>query len=615
MVNLPAKQTVFSSITTRLALLLLALSTLFTLFLVAQQTRAYYYAQYAALEEAVESVFLVSQPGIERALWDLDIVALEALLAGIVAVPYVNHVQLVGNDGTRLAAGSNQALEYASTTFRLEWETRHLGELILSSPLDQIATETRRHLKTLIISNTAQIVSLALIMLILVQMLISRHLIELARQTRTATLHRRRTPFALNRTQRHGDELDAVVDALETLRRQVRTDISRRRKAEKKLQTYQRHLEALVQESDRSLSELNRIDDFMANVSMAFLQGHPDEHAQTLARVLRETGEALNVERLVVYRNDQECFRVIAYWTAEHVDIPPPEDRTLGQFHGDNDLHHRMLQRELISYDDVAQAAQNNDPAAKMLHDIGPTSIAMLSMLQQGDAYGLVTASYWHGPHQWTPFQHLLLTRFADVINPVLVQNEYVQELRSMQHRLLDANSTLSVLAETDDLTGLANRRRLYDHLATILQRAAQPVGILLLDIDHFKLYNDHYGHLAGDDVLRRMGAHLKSRMRQQDDLANRFGGEEFACIVQVHNSEELRLLAERLNQSVQDMGLIHEFSPTAEVVTVSIGAVFHDHQHRMVINDLLNLADQALYKAKKSGRNQVCLVHSQAPR
>lgn len=610
MAKLPSMHTLRSSITTRLALTLLVISTLFTVFLVAQQTRAFYEAQFMALEQAVNSVFLVSQPGIERALWDLDVDALAAQLQGVVAVPYVVYVDLTGNDGTSLNAGTLNTDHYTKTQFALAWEGRPIGILTLTSPLDQIAADTRSHLATLITSNIAQIVSLAIVMLILVQVLISRHLIELARQTSSSALHRRREPFALNRQHRN-DELDAVASALETLRRQVRLDMSRRRRAEKKLQSYQRHLESLVQESDRSLSELNQIDDFMADISMAFLQGHPDEYDQTLQRVLADAGQALDVERLVVYRNEQQCFRVVAYWTAENLDLPTPVDRLIGQFHGSNDLHQRMIHRELISYDSLAEAAHNQDAAAELLLGMGPTSLAMVSMLQQGDVYGLVTASYWHGTHHWTPHQHLLLSRFADVINPVMVQSEYVQELRSMQHRLLDANSTLSVLASTDDLTGLANRRALYDHLAMILQRATQPVGILLLDIDHFKPYNDNYGHLAGDEVLRRMGAHLKSRMRQHDDLANRFGGEEFACVVQVNNQKELQLLAERLNRSVQDMGIPHEHSPTADVITVSIGAVYHEHTTHLVINDLLNLADQALYRAKESGRNQVRLVES----
>jgi diguanylate cyclase (GGDEF)-like protein len=162
--------------------------------------------------------------------------------------------------------------------------------------------------------------------------------------------------------------------------------------------------------------------------------------------------------------------------------------------------------------------------------------------------------------------------------------------------------------AETDPLTGLANRRRFFEVGTAALQKAitaygaASGLSILLLDIDHFKVINDRYGHPAGDAVLRDFSLRCQSVLRQRDLMA-RMGGEEFAVLLPGTGAEEARGIAERLRCTVGSAAFDAEDARIP--VTVSIGATTRSDDDHM-LDALLKRADVALYEAKTSGRNQV---------
>ena len=178
--------------------------------------------------------------------------------------------------------------------------------------------------------------------------------------------------------------------------------------------------------------------------------------------------------------------------------------------------------------------------------------------------------------------------------------------------KLSRMNSQLERLSLTDGLTGLANRRQ-FDltlqrewHAA---QRNRYPLTLVFLDVDHFKNYNDNYGHPAGDIVLRRIGAVLTMVSKRAQDLPARYGGEEFVVLLPHTDPEHGRMLAEGIRQDVQALGIPHDYSEAADVVTVSLGVAsfFPDRQHHP--EDLVSQADQALYEAKQSGRNRVVVA------
>jgi diguanylate cyclase (GGDEF)-like protein len=181
------------------------------------------------------------------------------------------------------------------------------------------------------------------------------------------------------------------------------------------------------------------------------------------------------------------------------------------------------------------------------------------------------------------------------------------EELRSAL--LSTANHDLQRLSETDPLTGLANRRQMQPHLDRLWARHAcgQAEGaVLLIDVDHFKRYNDHYGHLLGDDCLRAVAVTLKKALRPQDTIA-RFGGEEFVVLLTDIDPASARQIAARLLQSVRDLGIAHlgREDGTA-VLTVSLGMAHSAVGEPADSAALLDQADRALYTAKRNGRDRL---------
>jgi diguanylate cyclase (GGDEF)-like protein len=169
------------------------------------------------------------------------------------------------------------------------------------------------------------------------------------------------------------------------------------------------------------------------------------------------------------------------------------------------------------------------------------------------------------------------------------------------------ANQRLTALSYQDPLTGIANRRRLLSRIESELRRAIdeqKPIALLIIDVDHFKAYNDSYGHLAGDVALKAVAWALQQPLRQSDLLA-RFGGEEFACLLTDTEPEQAHSIAERMRAAVAGLGT-GETHGLAAPVTISVGLVSGTASPGMVADDLLRPADEALYRAKHEGRNRV---------
>ena len=167
----------------------------------------------------------------------------------------------------------------------------------------------------------------------------------------------------------------------------------------------------------------------------------------------------------------------------------------------------------------------------------------------------------------------------------------------------------LEDLSLVDGLTGIGNRRRFDEFLVREWRRsrrARTPLALVLLDVDYFKAFNDHYGHAAGDDCLREVAATLAMLVRRPGDLCARYGGEEFAAILPHTDLAGARILADRIREAVLALEIPHEGSVVSPYVTVSIGIAASDPSAAEEPDDLLRDADRRLYEAKSAGRNRV---------
>lgn len=170
--------------------------------------------------------------------------------------------------------------------------------------------------------------------------------------------------------------------------------------------------------------------------------------------------------------------------------------------------------------------------------------------------------------------------------------------------------------AQTDGLTSLANRKQFDETLAREFlreERSQKPLALIMLDLDHFKRFNDRYGHVAGDECLRRVAAALQTALRRVPDLVARFGGEEFVVILPDTTMNGATVVAERLRMAVESLAIAHEDSETSEYVTVSIGVATSDPRKMDRPDRIVQLADEALYSAKRKGRNRVEISSSSA--
>jgi diguanylate cyclase (GGDEF)-like protein len=193
----------------------------------------------------------------------------------------------------------------------------------------------------------------------------------------------------------------------------------------------------------------------------------------------------------------------------------------------------------------------------------------------------------------------------AKPIEPRIVALRVRNHLELKRYR--DFLENLSLI---DGLTGIGNRRRLDEALEREWRRARRvevPLSMAMLDVDHFKRFNDFYGHAEGDNCLRQVAAVLQKMCKRPADLVARFGGEEFALIMPQTTRDGAILVAERVRASVAELRIPHNSSDAAPFVTVSIGVATVTPKVDTGPETLTRLADEKLYEAKRNGRNRVC--------
>lgn len=194
-------------------------------------------------------------------------------------------------------------------------------------------------------------------------------------------------------------------------------------------------------------------------------------------------------------------------------------------------------------------------------------------------------------------YAFMILRRGALIEETVLKRTEELQK----------AKTELEALARVDGLTGLANKRFFNEYYEREWLRAIReksPISLIMVDIDFFKQYNDHYGHVAGDRCLKKIAETLRICIHRPADIIARFGGEEFVLLLP--NTEDATPVARNCLMAVENMQIAHEFSSAAKVVTISIGVSTMVPDRDNDMKQLVQRADNALYEAKKNGRNRI---------
>ncbi|MDJ0572847.1 MAG: diguanylate cyclase, partial [Pleurocapsa sp. MO_192.B19] len=216
--------------------------------------------------------------------------------------------------------------------------------------------------------------------------------------------------------------------------------------------------------------------------------------------------------------------------------------------------------------------------------------------------WGMLIAYNTRKTRKWQDWEINFLQRLTTQVTIAIQQSQLCCQLQT-------ANQKLQQLAILDGLTGIANRRYfdlVLDKEWQRLAREKKPLSLILCDIDYFKAYNDVYGHQKGDRCLQKIAKLLQQSTRRAADLAARYGGEEFAVILPNTDSQGALFIAKNITQLLAQLQISHEKSPVSQYITCSIGIATKIPTSKQPVTNIIKVADNLLYEAKKAGRNQI---------
>jgi diguanylate cyclase (GGDEF)-like protein len=328
---------------------------------------------------------------------------------------------------------------------------------------------------------------------------------------------------------------------------------------------------------------------------------NPDE---IIGRIVAELGYGLQCDRSILANLSQQPATILAVWDHPERNLPPLNDRQLNRGDWQNVVDLFINGGASYLQMDSTSAA---DPLQVWLKAMGALSVLLVPLFIQEEFFGAVALLSYQRDRLYLLDELQTVRQVADQAAIALTNAQNYQSLWHKKEILLRQNSTLQQAILRDDLTHLMNRRSLERELEQLSTKAVwtiQPLfSVIVCDIDYFKLVNDAYGHLIGDEVLQRLAHRLQNQLRRGTP-AYRYGGEEFVIILTETDLSKAMDVAERLRLSIRQtsfetkMGLID--------VTASFGVAQQDPINDQSAWDVLQRADRALYEAKRQGRDRV---------
>ncbi|RMF26384.1 MAG: diguanylate cyclase [Cyanobacteria bacterium J083] len=242
------------------------------------------------------------------------------------------------------------------------------------------------------------------------------------------------------------------------------------------------------------------------------------------------------------------------------------------------------------------------DSSTKIFQKLFPSLVTVV------ENSSVLEEEYYYQEDAFAGWLHIIAVKLGDGF---ALTFRDITERKQLELSLKDANRQLQEEANVDSLTKIANRRRFDEYLAQEWQRCIReqkPLSLILCDVDYFKLYNDTYGHQAGDDCLTQIAQAIKAAVKRPGDLAVRYGGEEFAVILPNTNARGAFKVAEAIRNIVKQKAIPHVLSQISEYVTLSLGIASTVPDRDSFPDTIISSADQALYDAKKQGRDRLIL-------
>lgn len=379
--------------------------------------------------------------------------------------------------------------------------------------------------------------------------------------------------------------------------------------------------------TELSLRDTLAFDKLISNVSSQLINADGSRIDQHIDEALAAIGQFGLADRCYVFQfnapldkmhNSHEWVRDGV--TAHLDDLQQIREQDLPWFFA------QMREQGLVAIHDVEVLPTPAEKEKALFRDEDIRSVICVGMQAGGKLVGFVGCDMVARHRHWSEADIRRLKLVGEIIAQALQSQQYLKTLSSMQRQLVEANQRLHQLVGEDSLTGLANRRQFDQQLDTEMRRLMrtagrqqQPLSLMMIDIDHFKAFNDSYGHLQGDDALKTVGNLLREHFKRSGELVSRFGGEEFAVLLPGASKSQAVESGGHLLEKMEALGIVHSASETGKL-SLSIGIACapedcHDEPFAVaeaMARHLLAHADAALYDAKASGRN--CVVSAFLP-
>ncbi|OEE61325.1 diguanylate cyclase [Enterovibrio norvegicus] len=591
------------SIQTQLTVLVLGLSLIFAVLSMSVQVGINYSHTVdwtkSSLEKRVGSTISVLNYAISKQ----DNELLNQQLISLASMPYVKNALLVSNTGTQRWAYPEDAplAEAYFSRYSISDGTRNAGFIEVYLDLNAIESSAITSASSVAMVYLLEAFVIALLLLFIVQRTFTSRMKTLAEHVDKIDLTKVGKlvlPDALIKCE---DEIGQVSNSVQALYQRVRADF-----IEKKLEerTLRQHKTLLAEEVNARTLELdwqNKANKLLADLSLRLLKGHKTDVENDVRASMSRMASLLETDHIFWLAFDYNNVQYRASYP-EFSDEPDIDF---------TDMY--KLKRWLMDVRDTAIIDTNNmsDHAVterQFLERVGIHSLAMFPLTDGRKSFGLLVATNNHCSLRWNENKDLLLKRFATMLSELTIRERDHVAMTELQEELILANERLRVEAETDELTRLLNRRPFRRIMNTALYDAVDEkasITIMMIDIDHFKAYNDIYGHLQGDRVLTYVARAMNQVATASNATIARFGGEEFAFLLRDADLEQSKKVAWQLCQSVRDLSISHQGSKNSGIITVSIGGVICTPDGETQPNQLLETADQRLYKAKRAGRNR----------
>ncbi|MCP5160139.1 MAG: diguanylate cyclase [Hahellaceae bacterium] len=602
--------------------LVLGTSSLFAVIATLIQMAFAYVTEQESNVRQIENYVATSQAGIVRALWDIDVDVLREQLKGALKLEPIRGIEIIAVDGTALAEYESSKTNDATLKFPLQYEQQALGTLLIYVSYDAAGSKVISNFIFIVLMNFLKTLLVSLVLMYLLQIYLGRQLVVLAQVAETLS------PDSLTQSdepdaeavpldvRNRRDELGQIANALHILRQKLAVHLTEQRRYKQQLVAHRDELEARVQERTQILEQRSEIEQLLATVSSRLLRASPAHIKQVVEQCLATVAPMLKCERFVLslFEADSHLVRYAAWQKASYMGAFTPEKVSpeLMPWLFQELLQHRLV--ICISPEKLPEFAVAERDLMKTLNIKGA---AVYPLFDEETLVGLLSCINREAPLEWSDESSMLLSRVGDLFNYALIRAQNWKDMHHLHQELSRANAKLQLLVDIDELTGVPNRRAFNQNLRAAcrqVSRAGKALLLLLCDIDDFKRFNDTYGHLQGDEVLRTVATSCMQVFKRGGDFFARTGGEEFSGFFLNIEANDAQKIADRLCRTIAAMKIPHQSARAAPFVTLSIGAYWFvpavdSTLTQQDMDRLLDEADKALYLAKEQGRNRAVVT------